>query len=127
MSFFFQPSGTGSGGGLTQQSQTILNNTSNANVTALLFDSAIQRGASVRYLIDRGSDTTANRVRQIGEILVSWDAANSQWLMSEGVMQGDAGVTFNITSGGQLRYTSSNIAGANYYGNMYFYNEVITL
>lgn len=127
MEFFFQPNGSGAGGGLVQQTQTISNNVTTQSVTALLYDSSTMRGSHVRYVVDRGSDTTSNRVRQIGELIISYDRANTKWLISEGVMQGDAGVTFSITTGGQVQYTSTNISGANYYGNIYFYNEVVTL
>lgn len=126
--FFFQPNGTGGGGGgLVQQEQAIGNNQTGQNVSALLYDSLISRGAQVRYLVDRGTDTAANKVQQIGTLFIRYDSNTSDWFISEGDMQGDAGVTFTITSGGQVQYTSSNLSGSNYYGNIYFYNEQVDL
>lgn len=126
--FFFAPNGSGSGsGGLTQATQSISNNVSNTSITALLYSSASQRGAFVDYLVDRGTDTAASKVQQIGRLLIRYDSQTSDWFISDSNLQGDAGVTFTITSGGQVRYTSSNLAGTNYFGNIYFYNEAIAL
>lgn len=125
--FFFQPNGTGGGsGGLVQESQTIANNTT-GNVSVLLYDKLISRGANVNYLVDRGTDTSANKVQQISTLLIRYDSNTDDWFISEGIIQGDAGVTFAINNSGQVSYTSSNLSGANYYGNIYFYNEQIDL
>ena len=123
--FFFQNSGSGSGGGLTQESQTIANNQTTQNVTALLYDKLVSVGAQVRYMVNRVTDTAASKVQQIGTLVIRYDANTDDWFIAESDLQGDAGVTFTITSAGQVQYTSTNLAGANYSGTMYFYNEQI--
>lgn len=124
--FFFAPNGTGSGGGLTLYTQTLNNNATNTNITEALFDSASELGVQIRYLADRGTDTAAEKNTQMGFIYVAYDKEASAWVISEGDLQGDAGVTFSV-SAGQVRYTTSNLAGANYYGNLYFYIEPYTI
>ncbi len=126
--FFFQPnSGGGGGGGLVQETQSILNNQTNTSITSLIYDKTLVIGAQVSYMVNRGTDTLAEKIQQIGTLVIRYDANTDDWFIADGELQGDAGTTFTITSGGQVQYTSSNLAGANYFGNIYFYDEQITL
>lgn len=98
---------------------TIANNqTAAANVTGLLFSSTNTQLAKIQYTIDR-SDATPTTAFQIGELAVYHDG--SAWTLVLLDQAGDdAGVTFSVTSGGQVQYTSTNFSGGSYSGSMAF-------
>lgn len=102
-----------------EQSFTIANNQSAAaNVTNLLFDGVSVRGFAIEYTIYRQTDTASSAVAQIGQLRGVYNTQSATWLMSDDYSGQNAGVTFSIQSTGQIRYTSSNIAGANYVGTL---------
>lgn len=92
-----------------------------ADVTGALFSSADSRSARMRYDIKRKTDTASSEVRAVGELVLAYRDETSSWEILGEMFDGDAhGVTFSVTAAGQVQYTSSSIAGANYVGQMRF-------
>jgi hypothetical protein len=104
-----------------EASFTIANNQSSAaSVTGLLFSGATTRAFSVEYSIYRKTDTASSALAQMGQLRGVYNTQSASWFMSDDFSGQNAGVTFTITSGGQIQYTSSNISGANYVGTLKF-------
>lgn len=98
---------------------TIANNVAVAtNVTDLLFDGALNRAFMLDYSIYRQTDTASSAVAQVGQLRGVYNTQSTTWYLSDDFAGQNAGVTFSITSGGQIQYTSTDIAGANYVGTM---------
>lgn len=95
---------------------TIANNqVAAANVTGLVFTG---RSFHIDYAIYRQTDTALSGVAQSGQLRGVYNTQSSTWLMSDDYSGQNAGVNFSVTSGGQIQYTSTNIAGANYIGQL---------
>jgi len=94
---------------------TIANNqTTAANITNLIFDGASNRGFVLDYTIYRKTDSV--ELSQIGRLRAVYKTVENTWLMSDDYSGENAGVTFSITSSGQIQYTSTNMSGTNYSG-----------
>jgi hypothetical protein len=94
------------------------NQTSAANVTSLLIDPIATSGFILDYKIYRQTDTAASGVAQIGQLRGVYNSQSSIWLMSDDFSGQDAGITLSIQPSGQIQYSSSDIAGANYVGTL---------
>lgn len=77
-----------------------------ANVTGLLLDSSSEKAAVIEYVIFR--DGTAD-LFESGVIKAHFNGTDWDHTLER---QGDAGVSFSITSGGQIQYTSTDNAGS---------------
>jgi hypothetical protein len=97
---------------------TIANNQATTNVTSLLFDGISTRGFVLDYSIYRQTDTPSSALAQIGQLRGVYNTQSSSWFMSDDFSGQNAGVTFSILSSGQIRYSSTNIAGTNYVGTL---------
>jgi hypothetical protein len=98
---------------------TIANNQASAtNLTGVLFDPLEYRGVVLDYAIYRITDTASSAVVQIGELRLAYNTQSTTWYLSDNYAGQNAGVTFSISGSGQVQYTSSDIAGANYIGTM---------
>jgi hypothetical protein len=98
---------------------TIANNQSSAaDVTGLLFDPISTRSFILDYSIYRQTDTGSSAVAQVGQLRGVYNTQSSTWLMSDDYSGQNSSVVFSIQPSGQIRYTSSNIAGANYVGTL---------
>lgn len=88
-----------------------------ANVVGCLFDPTQVLGAIVTYAVTRRTDS--NEVGGTGHLFLTYLGESAVWdVVAAG---GDnSGVTFTITSLGQLQYVSSNILGTNYSGSIRF-------
>ncbi len=98
--------------GLT--SFTIVNSqVSAADVTGLLFAGADVKAAIIDYRIRRYSTGGSGEERvEVGSMIASYKAAAATWTLTTLASAGDdAGVTFSITSGGQVQYTSDTLPG----------------
>lgn len=92
---------------------TINNGATNENVSGLLFDGTIHRAAKITYSIYRYTDT--EELSQVGDFKVLYKPIEGTWSLGADNYHGDnAGVTFTITSSGQVQYTSTSLLGANY-------------
>ncbi len=98
---------------------TIANNQSSAaNVTGLLFDGVSTRSFIIDYSVYRQTDTALSALAQSGQLRGVYNTQSSTWFMSDDFSGQNSGATFTILSSGQLQYTSTNIAGANYVGSL---------
>lgn len=96
---------------------TIANNSSTANVTGASFDTSTVRSAIISYSIYRSSSTT--EMSEAGQIMITYLSTAGTWQLSQYTV-GTSGVTFTITNGGQIQYTSTNFSGISYVGKMKF-------
>lgn len=104
-------------GGGDQINVSVANNQgSPANVTGLSFDKTGVKAVRLLFNIHRRTDSSA--VDETGELFLFHNSESDEWghtLTSHG---DDAGVTFSVSSGGQVQYSSSNMAGASYAGTL---------
>lgn len=95
-------SGNKAAGDITQTSFAFANNQSSAaDVTGLSFANGTVRSFEAQVAIDRGADGY-----EVYKLLGIQKSAS--WDMSIESVGDDAGITFSITSAGQVRYISSN-------------------
>lgn len=108
---------------ILQSTATINNNvTVAASVTGLLFDPTSVRSAIVEYSIYRRTDTAVSGLSEHGELVLLYDndAPTDKWKITRQT-NSDAGIEFDINQAtGQITYTSTDVAGANYSGIMKF-------
>jgi hypothetical protein len=102
-----------------ENSFTIANNqASAANVTGLVIDPGTYRGAFIDYSIYRQTDTGSSALAEIGQLRLVYNTQATTWHLSDDFSGHNAGVTFSVSGSGQIQYTSTNIAGANYAGTL---------
>ena len=89
-----------------------------ANITGLLFDPIVTQSFSLDYVIYRQTDTASSALAQVGQLRGVYNTQASTWFMSDDFSGQNAAVTFSIQPSGQIQYSSSNIAGANYVGSL---------
>lgn len=105
--------------GGVQDSQAITNNqAAAADITGLLFDSNVTKSAAVEFDIHRQSDTGGSERDEAGVLRLLYDSVAGNWRASVNSQFDDAGVVFTITAAGQVRYTSTDIAGSNSVGTI---------
>jgi len=105
-------------GTLNEAQSAIDNNQTDEEIAGLVFSSSLTKTATVLYRIQRDTDSITELVEQ-GYLNILYD--NGTWLMSREISTGSpAGVQLDINSMGQVIYTSTNIAGANYTGFIRF-------
>ena len=95
-----------------EQSFTLVNNQAvAADLTPLTFDYRYTSQATIEYLIQRTS-SSAEAVRA-GKLNVIYLPNSNSWNIADvaEVTTGTPGITFTITSSGQVQYTSTNQAG----------------
>jgi len=86
---------------------TIANNQSSAaNVTDLVIDGASVRAFNLDYTIYRKTDSA--ELAQTGRLRAIYKTVANTWLMSDDYSGENSGVTFTITTSGQIQYTSTN-------------------
>lgn len=114
---FFRSVSTSSSG---QSTATIANNqVAAANVTGALVNHSLYRGFIFKYDISRKTGT--NESRTIGSVAFFWRALSSTWDMGLDNFDGDShGISWSITSGGQVQYTSDSMSGTGYVGKASF-------
>lgn len=104
---------------VSQTSFTIANNQSSAaNITGLLFSPTLFRSVKIEYALYRQTDTAGSARAQMGQLRFVYNTQAASWFVSDDFAGQDAGVTFSITSSGQIQYTSTDISGTNYSGNL---------
>lgn len=109
--------------GVTSSNDEIVlaNNVSNTNVTGYSFDGLLFQAVEVEYSLYRKTATPLE-VSAFGKLQLLWKPVLATWELIDPTEVGDdCGVTWNIQQTGnvaQLRYTSTNLAGASYVGEM---------
>jgi hypothetical protein len=111
--------------GSSPEEYSLLNNQSSfANITGLLFDSAVHTTVFMDYEIEL-SDATPSLYRQSGSLIASYDGG--AWLLEAGSYIGDSVLTTSAPvageiqlqmSGGQVQYKSGNMAGGSFSGTL---------
>jgi hypothetical protein len=102
---------------ILETSDTVNNNqTTFLDIANFVFDSSSTRSFSVRGNVYRtyGSSEVSEEF-----LLVGLFQGVSGWILQQEGL-GDAGITFNISSVGQVQYKSSNLVGAPYSGIIKF-------
>lgn len=112
---------TGTGDILTT-SFSLGNNTS-GTVTGLAFDTSVIRSASIAYSIYRTSST--NEFSEQGVILIAYKSTANTWELAQWSV-GNAGVTFTISSAGQISFASTDIGSTSYSGKLKFSAKAFT-
>jgi len=95
------------------------NQASFADVTGLIFNAASVRAADISYSIFRISTANPSGFTEKGTIQIVYDN-NVGWSINQGNILGSSGVTFSVTTGGQIQYQSTDIGSLNYIGTMKF-------
>ncbi len=104
-------------GGIAETAFTFANNqVAAANVTLCVFDSTVSKDAYIEVAVRRITTTTA--VRCMVFLHVFYDTLLAQWVFGnkEEVGRDASGLTFSITTAGQLQYTSDTTSGSTYNG-----------
>ena len=100
-----------------------------ANVTGLLLDGTQYRSVQIFFEIWRKT-ASSERVAN-GWFKCFYHEDTAAWTLEQGPFEGDAAaglpavVTFSVTTGGQVQYTSDNQAGASYDSEALFRNFTI--
>lgn len=104
--------------------EIVNNQVSAANITGLLLDSAQYRSVQVFYEIWRKT-ASSERVCS-GWFKAFYKESTANWVIELGPFEPEEhGVTFSITTAGQVQYTSDNMAGASYESEAIFRNFTI--
>ena len=99
------------------------NITSFTNIVGLSFNTGLVRGAVIDYTIYRTSTANPTGQAESGVLSVVYDnlaGSGSKWSLIAYGLNGNSGVTFNITDAGQLQYKSTDIGATGYSGVMHF-------
>lgn len=114
-------------GDILQTTAAIANNQSSAaNINGLSFDPGVVRGAVIEYTVYRvTTGIGASESVETGTIYLGYRSTANDWFISV-VGGGGAGVTFSITSAGQVQYTSTNFSGSSYSGSIKFRARALT-
>lgn len=105
-------------GTINEVNSIIDNNATNQPISGLVLSSSLTQSAVVFYRIQRDTDDISPMIEQ-GQLSILLN--NGTWEMSREITAGSySGVIMDIDNTGQLMYTSSNLAGANYSGTIKF-------
>ena len=114
-------------GGSTQiKIDPLNNNQADQVITGALFNPANIKAARLLIDIERKTDTPAEQRNEVGELFLTYkgNIGAPAWDTPSWVSHGsdpdlnDCECTFNITSAGQLRVSTSDFAGSNYAGKL---------
>ena len=87
------------------------------NITGAAFDTSQVRSFIMQYDLYRS--TNSNELSEVGHLYGTYKSSAGTWELNQSYA-GSSGITFSMTNGGQLQYTSSNMAGTGYVGKMKF-------
>jgi hypothetical protein len=100
-------------GGLLEQAFTLVNNqVAPANITGLVFDPTKVRSTHIEYSIYRRHTSPATELASVGTIRMIYKNISNTWSFDETFTGDVVGVTFSVTSLGQVQYTSTNLPGS---------------
>ena len=104
-------SGVSSTGDILTTSVSLSDNVSSVtNIVCFSFDSATLQGAIAEYSVYRTDGTTG--YVETGHMFFSYNAKATTWYLAQtGVGVGDTGITFSVTTSGQVQYTSTSLGG----------------
>lgn len=93
------------------------------DILGLSFNTGLVRAAVIDYSVYRTSTASPSGHAETGVLNIVYDnsaAPGSKWSMIGYGVNGNSGVTFNITDAGQVQYKSSDIGAAGHSGIMKF-------
>lgn len=97
-----------------------------ANVTNFTINPASIRSGTAEYYVERATTGPATEVGESGTLYILYNDTSATWSIAQlGNNVGNTGVNFNMTPGGQLQYTSTNLAGATHTGRMKYRLRVL--
>lgn len=106
--------GASAGAGIQQ---SILNNQAAPTaIVGLVFDKATVKAGSFLFDIERQTDSS--NVLETGHGFVTFDPVADNWRVAIASSFDSAGVTFIITASGQIQYTSDDLTGTSYAGEI---------
>jgi hypothetical protein len=108
---------------------TVANNqASAANVSSLSFDSAEIRSAVIEYYVYRTWNTGTEEAIESGTLYINYKDIAAEWDMVQvGANVTGSGVTFSVTSAGQVQYVSDNkTPSASYAGTLKYRARVLS-
>lgn len=106
-------------GDLLETTATIANDVSAAlDISGMVFSISVVRAANIDYTIIRSVSTPASLIES-GTLYATYNTVTSVWYLSQTQAE-NAGVIFTITPAGQVQYTSSDMVGAGYSGEITF-------
>lgn len=106
--------------------QEILNNQGVAvDFPDIIFDATEYKSVRMFFELSRKTDTQQNIVN--GQLVATFNDLTNSWSIDPPSWEGSPshGVTFSISAGGQLKYISDNLTGANYVGYILVRNFII--
>lgn len=107
---------------IPNSSATILNNvTTPTPIAGFLFDTSEVISIYAEFIVRRS--TTAPAVSLVESGLITGNFDGQDWNIEITTVK-DAGISLDITSGGQITYTTTNLAGSNYVGEILFKAKV---
>lgn len=99
---------------------TISNNVTDQSIVGLNFDPTQSRGAIITYSVNRFTDGVGGVERaEVGYIYATYIASTTTWTVVV-AGSGTAGISFGMTSLGQVTYTTDLQDGDNYNGTIVF-------
>lgn len=88
-----------------------------ANITGMIIPGSPRfRSFSIKYWVDRSASSA--EIAESGEINGVYRTSPALWQLSIGNIAGDADIDFFIDSSGQISYTTGNLVGTGYVGNI---------
>lgn len=107
---------------ILRTSANIANNvTTPTNIPAFSFDTSEVISINAEYIVKRTTLVPAENLTESGTITGNYNG--TAWTISL-MTDGNAGVEFSITPSGQIQYTSSNMTGSSYVGEIIFKAKV---
>jgi len=101
---------------------TPANNVSSpADITGLAFNGVNIRAVHIKYYVYRNTSTT--ELAEAGNIRLIYKTVAGSWQIDNTAVGDPAGIAFTVTSGGQVRYTTTNMGGTGYTAKMSFTYE----
>lgn len=97
----------------------------NIDIPNLSFPTSSVRSAFIRYATFRDTDTTS--AYEAGELVIVYNPdgpINNKWDVGQ-TLQGDGKITFNVTDAGQVRFSTTALAGASHTGNLVYVAQAI--
>lgn len=101
------------------------NTATNENVTNLTFSNTAVRSAIISYYVYRETDSA--NASESGQIFIDYNdnrPATEQWAFSQETV-GNANVSFSITDSGQVRFSTTALAGSSHVGSIGFVAKTV--
>lgn len=92
----------------------VANANTDVSLPNLSFPTAQVRSAFINYSVFRTTDT--NTACEAGSLTTVYNSTTSTWEIIRGPYAGDGQITFSITNGGQVQFSTVALSGSNHVG-----------